>query len=443
VWKTLGFVEKGGESTGLVSHYPQKNKYLARKFYITTKSIQPMGTLYERIIKFNEPLLPDMVQLKYKAMAENIFRFYRGTCHLFYQDLPAGALSPSPTAWICGDMHIENFGSYKGDNHLVYFDLNDFDESILGPASWDLARMVTSILIAFDSLELGGEKALDTAALFLKSYSAAVSKGKAACIDPRTAKGIVCTFLTAVEKRKQKELLKKLTLGKKRKLALNPEYEKQLDLDKSLEKQLTAHIEEWIATSNAAQYNFEALDVIFRLVGTGSVGLKRYLFLLKSLNTKNKYLLLDMKQARVSSLQPYIHIKQPDWASEAERVIDIKQRMQYVTPALLGTTLFNGDAYIIQAMQPTADKINFELIKDRYRDIHQVIDDMGMLAASAQLRSSGRQGSAISDELIAYGQNIEWQEGVLKYAQQYAKQVKKDYKEYMREYKKGKYIKQQ
>jgi uncharacterized protein (DUF2252 family) len=49
-------------------------------------------------------------------MTENAFRFFRGTCHLFYQDLaPAQPLPLSPLAWICGDLHIENFGSYRGD----------------------------------------------------------------------------------------------------------------------------------------------------------------------------------------------------------------------------------------------------------------------------------------------------------------------------------------
>ncbi|WP_419700597.1 DUF2252 family protein [Mucilaginibacter sp. NFX135] len=45
-----------------------------------------MDTIIERIKKFNAPLLPDKVQLKYKAMTESPFRFFRGTCHLFYED---------------------------------------------------------------------------------------------------------------------------------------------------------------------------------------------------------------------------------------------------------------------------------------------------------------------------------------------------------------------
>jgi hypothetical protein len=84
------------------------------------------------------------------------------------------------------------------------------------------------------------------------------------------------------------------------------------------------------------------------------------------------------------------------------------------------------------------DKINFELIKARYRDVDQVIEDMAKLTASAQLRSSGRQGSAIADELIAFAQIGQWQK-ILTYAIQYAKQVKLDYQEFLTGYNKGKY----
>ena len=95
-------------------------------------------TISQRIKAFNTPLFPKMVQRKYQLLAEDPFRFYRGTNHLFYEDLKkSGTLPPSPSVWLCGDLHLENFGSYKGDNRLVYFDLSDFDEGILGPALWE------------------------------------------------------------------------------------------------------------------------------------------------------------------------------------------------------------------------------------------------------------------------------------------------------------------
>jgi len=399
-----------------------------------------MPDLYQRLIDFNKGRLPDMLKLKYEGMSEDIFRFYRGTCHLFYEDLSkVNDFPASPVSWTCGDLHLENFGSYKGDNRLVYFDLNDFDEAILMPCLWEISRMVTSIFLGFENLDIEDKKAINMAQQFVRNYSAKLATGKAISIDPRTAKGIVCDFLTKVGSRKQKELLKKRAILKKHKLQLSLEHEKQFGLKKPLRKELSAHINEWIKTSSDGPYNYTVMDCVFRMAGTGSVGVKRYLFLLKSLNTKNKYLLLDMKQAMPSSLQPYVTIKQPLWETEADRVIHVQQRMQDVSPALLGTTIFKGDSYVLQQMQPTEDSIDFDAIKNNYRDIYQVIDDMALLTASSQLRSTGRQGSAIADKLIAFGQSTLWQEKLLDYAEKYATQVKKDYQEYMKLYKEGKF----
>jgi len=397
-----------------------------------------MSKLADRLKSFNAPLLPEMVQLKYEAMTENAFRFYRGTCHLFYEDLAnANPLPLSPLTWICGDLHIENYGSYKGDNKLVYFDMNDFDEGILAPACYEIARMATSIFIAFDTLEIEPEKAKKMVQLFLKTYSTTLAKGKAISIEPRTAKGIVCNFLTSADKSTQKELLKKRTISKKKKIMLSLEDERHFKVDKKLKQELTAHVNEWIANSSDGPYNYEVKGVVFRLAGTGSLGLKRYLFLLKSTNTKNKYLLVDMKQSTTSSVLPYVKVKQLQWQTEAERIITIQKRMQNVSSSLLSTTVFRDESYVIQELQPVKDTIKFKLLKDEYRDIYQVIDDMASLLASAQLRSGGIQGSSIIDDLSAFGTSAEWQPEVLDYALKYAKQVKKDYEQFVKDYKKG------
>ncbi len=397
-----------------------------------------MYKVSERIAAFNASGLPQMLPYKYKAMAQNAFTFYRGTCHLFYEDLSlANAMPPAPLTWICGDLHIENYGSYKADNRLVYFDMNDFDEGLLAPANWEISRMLTSIFIAFDSLKISDEEASRMAHLFLKSYCATLNKGKAISIEPRTAKGIVCTFLEKSATRKMKELIDKRTVAKKGKRMLSLDHDRHFEIDKKLKPELLNHINQWIATCNDGPYNYKAIDAIFRLAGTGSVGVKRYMFLLRNHQDKKKYLLLDMKQTRPSSLQPFIHILQPAWASEADRVLAIQQRMQNVSPALLSASTFKDDTYLIQEMQPTEDRIDFGVIKKRYRDIYQVIDDMAILTASAQLRSAGRQGSAVVDELIGFGYNSHWHDALLNHAKAYAKQVKKDYKQYLSDYKKG------
>ena len=108
-----------------------------------------MATVVERIQQFNHNRKPELLTLKYQMMRQNAFAFLRGTCHLFYEDFPAHSpLNLAPPVWICGDLHLENFGSYKGNDRLVYFDINDFDEAVLAPCTWDLARFLTAILVA-------------------------------------------------------------------------------------------------------------------------------------------------------------------------------------------------------------------------------------------------------------------------------------------------------
>eukprot|EP01133_Synstelium_polycarpum_P002817 gene2817-3239_t len=390
-----------------------------------------MSTIIERIEKFNSGLLPDKVQLKYKAMAESPFRFFRGTCHLFYQDLvKAKSFPSSPLVWICGDLHLENFGSFRGNNRQVYFDLNDFDESMLSPLNWELARVLTSIYVAFGTLKLKKSAAVKMTGLFLDKYIETLGSGKAISIDPRTADGIVMDFLSRVEKRKEKELIKKVADVAGKDLRIKIDNLTHFKLEKELKEELIGHLGSWIKKAESWPNKYVVKDAAFRVAGTGSIGLKRYMFLLQGLKNKNKFLLLELKQGVASSLKPYNKNPQPGWKTEAERMITIKYRMQNVSPALLSTSRFKGDDFVLQEMQPFADKINLEVLARNLKDMKCVLMDMAVLTASAQLRSSGIQGSVPNGELMAFARRKDWQKPLLDYAEQYAAQVNLDYKEY-------------
>jgi len=396
------------------------------------------NTVSNRIKAFNADLLPKLVERKYELLSEDPFRFYRGTCHIFYEDLAktASTLPATPDVWLSGDLHLENFGSYKGDNRLVYFDISDFDEGILGPASWELARMITSIFVGFETLKISFKNAGKCANVFLKTYTETLATGKARRIELETASGIVRELLEKVSNRKQREWLeKRIKEDKNGNFAFREIGDKQLELKKDLKKLLIHHITNLTLYNNDKLDNFKVLDACFRIAGTGSLGLKRYIFLIETVTDKKRLWLLDMKQARRSSLSPYINAKQPVWESEAQRAISIKFRMQDVPEALLTTTNFKGDTYILQEMQPTEDKIDFHQVEDHYSRIYEAIHDMAMLTASAQLRSAGMRGSAVADDLMNYGKNDTWQKQIVEYAKDYAEQVKKDYLQYSNDYK--------
>jgi uncharacterized protein (DUF2252 family) len=370
-----------------------------------------------------------MRPLKYRLMQENAFRFFRGTCHLFYEDLAAADGFPrGPLGWICGDLHLENFGSYRSDNDQVYFDLNDFDEAILAPVTWEVVRLVTSIFAGFESLGIEARRAEKMAKLFLKSYAAALATGKADYVEAAMARGIICDFLSGVAKRKQRMILQKKASLRKKRVQILTDTPKHFTLPPSTKVELMDHVTAWLKVDEHSPYNYKVVDGVFRLAGTGSIGVERYAFLLKSLNeTGVKYMLLDMKEAVPSSLARFEFSPQPAWPSEAERVISAQRRMQNRCPALLSTSVFRGKSFLMQEMQPSKDSIDFRLLRDRYRDMYSVIDSMAMLTASAQLRSSGQDRSAITDELKGFGVQEGWQEAILSYASRYALRVKENY----------------
>ena len=116
-----------------------------------------MIEIIQEIRAFNANRDPSKRVLKYAVMQQNVFRFYRGTCHLFYKDLYNNNVLPnSPLVWASGDLHLENFGSFKGRDRLVYFDINDFDEAMLMPAIWELVRLLCSVVVASTSIQTLG-----------------------------------------------------------------------------------------------------------------------------------------------------------------------------------------------------------------------------------------------------------------------------------------------
>lgn len=389
-----------------------------------------MSSIFERIKNFNEGFLPVEVSIKYELLASNAFSFFRGTNHIFYEDLSKDNFTSSPQCWICGDLHLENFGTFKGDNRLVYFDLNDFDESILAPVEWEIVRVITSIFLAFDSLKITDEEALKSAKKFLKTYSGIIAKGKPRYIEARIAKGIVKRFLTKVETRSDKKLFESRTVQKKGILKLSNGRNKQLVIDKKLKNALIEAFKPWMESNNAPPNNYKVLDVRFRLAGTGSLGVKRYVFLIEKITDKSKHMLIDMKQATASSLVPFVKIAQPQWESESERIITIQKVMQNTSPAQLSTLNFEGDSYIMQEMQPTKDRINFKLIQNNFKEVCDVLEDMALISASAHLRSVGRKGACSADDLMEFGKEEIWHNKILDYALKYKGVVEYYYKEF-------------
>ena len=91
--------------------------------------------------------VPELKPIRYGRMSASPFAFYRGAALIMAADL---STTPSSglRAQICGDAHLSNFGMYGSPERELVFDVNDFDETSVGPWEWDVKRFATSVEIA-------------------------------------------------------------------------------------------------------------------------------------------------------------------------------------------------------------------------------------------------------------------------------------------------------
>lgn len=384
-----------------------------------------------RIENFNNGRNPELLKLKYKKLATDPFSFFRGTCHLFYEDFPQNSLmNLAPLTWICGDLHLENFGSYKSDNRLVYFDINDFDESVLAPCTWDLVRFVTSIIVGSHSLGVDEKESLHLSNIYVKTYSQTLAKGKARTVEKETAKGLVKDLLESLKKRNRADFLDQRTekkKGKRRLIIDNKRITKATDSEQAKVRGLIRH---WHHTTNQNPDFYEIIDIQKRIAGNGSLGLDRYIILVEGNGSPDENYLLDFKATHSSSLQPYLTVSQPQWETPSQRVVTIQQRLQGTSPALLAAINDGDKSYVLRELQPEQDAVILQAWDGKLGRLEKLIQTMAEVTAWDQLRSSGRQGSAIADELIDFGQSSEWHDYILEYAGNYAEKVNQDFEEF-------------
>lgn len=386
------------------------------------------------IREFNAGRDPERLALKLQKMRADPFVFLRGSCHLFYARIPhAPVFEQAPVTWICGDLHLENFGSYKGDNRLVYFDLNDFDEAALAPCTWDLARFLASVHLGVAGLGVTPAEAGALCRIFVDAYAAALADGKARWVECETADGLVRDLLDSLQKRKRSDFLDSRSELKGKHRRIRVDGRKALAASEEDQNSIKTLLKAFAADRENPEF-FRVLDVARRIAGTGSLGVERYIVLVEGKSSPDDNYLLDIKQALPSSLPIHGRIRPPAWLSQAQRTVSIQQRMQAMSMAFLHAVEFNGQSYVLRGLQPSEDRVALEAWQGKLRRLEALLTTMGQLTAWAQLRSGGRDGSAIADELIDFGRRSDWRKPLLEVAEFCAAQTQADWQDFSKAY---------
>jgi hypothetical protein len=152
-WATMPAIDSGGPSMNI---------------FEATRS-------YETWLSRLTPLVKSDLQLKHRQMREDLFSFLRGTYYRWAQLWPktCPALAKDAVALAVGDLHVENFGTWRDVDGRLVWGVNDFDEVHPLPFSNDLVRLAVSAWLA----EEGGELAIAPDAA-----CAAIVEGYRACL---------------------------------------------------------------------------------------------------------------------------------------------------------------------------------------------------------------------------------------------------------------------
>jgi len=113
-------------------------------------NIQKSTANYEAWLAQRTTLVQADLEYKHAQMAVGAFPFLRSTFYRWAQIFPdvCPDLAKAPTVLAVGDLHIENFGTWRDAEGRLIWGVNDFDEAHEMPYTIDLVRLVVSAELA-------------------------------------------------------------------------------------------------------------------------------------------------------------------------------------------------------------------------------------------------------------------------------------------------------
>jgi len=133
---------------------------------------------YEAWLARNLPMIPADVEQKHRLMRDAVFPFLRATFYRWAQTFPkvCEPLTAAKHVLGVGDLHVENFGTWRDAEGRLVWGLNDFDEGCVLPYTCDLVRLATSVIFAIETQRLTIDAKPATEAI-LDGYREALVQG--------------------------------------------------------------------------------------------------------------------------------------------------------------------------------------------------------------------------------------------------------------------------
>lgn len=416
-----------------------------------------------------------LIPIKYQRMAASPFGFFRGAVPIMAADLSCHPNTGLGTQ-LCGDAHVENLGAYASLDSRIVFDLNDFDESIRGPFEWDIKRLATSVILAGREAGIRRADRKEAVSTFLRRYRRSMRRfsdmpvlelarfqiHRLAHIGPMPAifgQAERSTPLRLLEKLTEpidsnstktvakktaaaKTVAKKTSAAIAKKAASTPApapehiasgprcFRSQPPLLERVTgadaRKVLASLNQYSRTLQPERQHFLAqytpVDVAFKVVGTGSVGLRDYIVYCEghARPAHSDPLFIQIKEEPASAYARYIPDGAAAWKHQGHRVMDGQRAMQLTSDPFLGYTTIDNRDFLVRQLNDHKAALDLKTLSAA--NLHGYADLCGELLA----RGHARAGDPVS--IHAYiGSSARFDEAILRFAQAYANKTETDW----------------
>jgi uncharacterized protein (DUF2252 family) len=313
-----------------------------------------------------------LIPLRMERMTASPFAFLRGAAAVMAYDL-----SPTPTMGynvvLAGDAHLGNFGLYGTPQREVVFDLNDFDETVVGPWEWDLKRLTASANVAGRENGLSTRERRTAVAEVVRGYQDNMARlehlgtfdtwhlhafpGRTNVLRkvPAKAQAVIEKVLAKALQSDHQGLLPKVAVKDEAghwRFREDPPILTRVNSPKK--KALITALEKYSLTlTRERRYmlsRYRVSDVAHRVVGIGSVGTRTYLALLMG-KDDNDPLFLQIKEALTPAHAPYLPLRRSEIGHDGQRVVTGQRALQSSSDVMLGWTEMDGHEYYVRQMK--------------------------------------------------------------------------------------------
>jgi len=387
--------------------------------------------------------LPNLVPIRHWRMLTSPFAFLRGSAAVMASDLSRAPVSGLQVQ-ACGDCHMLNFGAFATPERHLFFDINDFDETLPAPWEWDVKRLAASITSAGRHLGLKDIDSGKAARAAVKAYRVSMAEFSEmpafqVWYQHIDLEEMVEHFVrpenrakarARIEKMRQRTVAEhdfpRLVEGDRGEFHIrdNPPLiyhgrdQERSDYEELVTGALQTYRETLPEHHRVLFDRFKPVDFAMKVVGVGSVGTVCGIGLFMA--SENDPLFLQIKQANASVLEPYAGFSV--YPNHGQRVVQGQRLMQAASDIMLGWTTgaLRGRNFYIRQLRDMKISVTVEALDETS------LKNYAKICGRTLARAHARSGS--SAMIAGYmGNSDVFDRAIEKFALDYADQTERDH----------------